>query len=99
VVGTRPEASNGLGFASGQMETYLQSFAELFPLLKDERAVIDRWQTLVIQYDVKGKQAHDTRIVAAMLRHGLDRLLTFNTADFERYSEITVLTPGEALAG
>lgn len=98
VVGSRPAESNGLGFTCQQLQVYLQSFAELFPLLKDERAVVDRWQALVIQYDVQGKQAHDARMVAAMLRHGVDRLLTFNAADFVRYAEISVLTPDEVLA-
>ena len=98
VVGTRPKATNGLGFSSQEMQVLLQRFAELFPLLKDERGVIDRWQALVIQQDVRGKQAHDARIVAAMLRHGVDHLLTFNAADFGRYSEIAVLSPGDVVS-
>jgi hypothetical protein len=39
-----------------------------------------------------GKQVHDTNIVATMLTHGVNRLLTHNVADFVRFSqEITVI--------
>ena len=40
-----------------------------------------------------GKQAHDARLVAAMIAHRLTHLLTFNTDDFKRFSEITVVAP------
>jgi predicted nucleic acid-binding protein len=48
---------------------------------------------------VKGKNAHDARLVAAMQRHGLTRLLTFNKPDFMRFPGINVYSPAEVLAG
>jgi predicted nucleic acid-binding protein len=42
---------------------------------------------------VVGKQAHDARLVAVTLVHGITHLLTFNTDDFKRYDEITVVNP------
>jgi predicted nucleic acid-binding protein len=42
---------------------------------------------------VQGKQAHDARLVAAMKRHSINQILTFNTADFARYAEITAISP------
>jgi predicted nucleic acid-binding protein len=48
---------------------------------------------------VKGKTAHDARLVAAMRRHGVNRLLTFNASHFARFAGITVLTPEGVLAG
>jgi predicted nucleic acid-binding protein len=71
----------------------------LFPLLQDERAIFFRWLELVTAHEVSGKPAHDARLVAAMLRHGLMCLLTFNTADFARYSEVTVVHPDGVIAG
>lgn len=44
---------------------------------------------------VKGNTSHDARVVAAMLRHGLSRILTFNAEHFRRFDEIQVLTPAE----
>jgi predicted nucleic acid-binding protein len=40
---------------------------------------------------VSGKQAHDARIVAAMKVHGVTHLLTFNTDDFKRYTDIAAV--------
>jgi len=47
----------------------------------------------VVHHRVAGKQAHDARLVAAMLVHGVTHLLTFNTNDFKRFSEIMVVNP------
>ncbi len=46
-----------------------------------------------------GVNSHDTRIVAAMLRHGIPTLLTTDARDFSKYAEIEVLTPEIVLAG
>lgn len=93
VVATRPAAQNGLGLDSEQASFELAQLASLFPLLKDERTIFEKWQELVIQYQVLGKQAHDTRLVAAMQRHGISHVLTLNPKDFQRYAEIMVVTP------
>lgn len=60
-------------------------FSQLFPLLRDERTVVDHWQRLVLQHGVQGMASHDARIVAARQRHGVMRLLTFNGNHFRRY--------------
>ena len=49
----------------------------------------------MVQHCVLGKGAHDARLVAAMERHGLARILTFNVDDFKRYPGIEVLPPAE----
>ena len=42
---------------------------------------------------VLGTQVYDARLVAAaMLAHGIDRILTFDVADFSRYG-VTVVHP------
>ncbi|MGK7923007.1 MAG: hypothetical protein AB4080_23710 [Trichodesmium sp.] len=40
-----------------------------------------------------GKKAHDARLVASMIVHKINYILTFNTNDFKIYSEITVVDP------
>ncbi len=50
-----------------------------------------------MKYQVIGKNAHDTRLVAAMIVHGIPRILTFNTTDFQRYQEITAISPADVL--
>jgi predicted nucleic acid-binding protein len=67
----------------------------LFRLLQDTPAVYDEWEMLVAQYAVSGKNTYDARIVAAMTVHGITDLLTFNVADFKRYTGITVTSPSQ----
>ena len=55
-------------------------------MLPDSPAVYRVWRRLVVDYDVSGVQVHDARLVAAMIVHDLTHILTFNTADFNRYA-------------
>ncbi len=57
---------------------------------------LERWLDLCTRHAVRGRQAHDTRLVAVMLAHGITHLVTLNAGDFERYSEIKCLVPGAA---
>lgn len=99
VVATRPLENNGLGLSPSDARSEIQEIRELYRLLQDERAIYPIWEQLVAKYGVKGKPAHDARLVAAMLRHSVTHLLTYNTADFQRYSEITVVSPASVLDG
>ncbi|MCC9604851.1 PIN domain-containing protein [Blastopirellula sp. JC732] len=93
VVATRPAAQNGLNLSVEETTRELDRLSEFFHLLRDERAIFEQWQQLVERYQVQGKNAHDARLVAAMLRHGVKHLLTLNPKDFQRYSEIVVYSP------
>jgi predicted nucleic acid-binding protein len=94
VVATRPAAVNGLGLTAPQADDELTRVLALFPLLiPDPPAILPEWRRLVAAHQVLGRNAHDARLVAAMTVHGLTHLLTFNTADFARFSGITVLDP------
>lgn len=95
VVCTRPQAQNGLGISTAQASNDIERLAELFFLLRDERAIFDLWCGLVDSHRVAGKNAHDARLVAAMLRHQVAHLLTFNAADFARFGSIAVFTPSQ----
>ena len=45
---------------------------------------------LVGRYQIHGKSIHDANVVAVMLVHGVRRLITYNSADFERYEDISL---------
>ena len=96
-VATRPAAENGLGMTPAQAKSELAELRQVFTLFRDERGILREWEQLVHMYDVKGKTAHDARLVAAMHRHGITHLLTFNQAHFARFPGITVLTPHAVL--
>ena len=58
-----------------------------FQVLEDGPAVTELLVELCRDIPAGGRQIHDANIVATMLARGERRLLTFNTADFRRYSE------------
>lgn len=98
VVATRPTADNGFGMASTDVNQAIDHWCDLFVLLRDERGIFSIWRDLVVSNNVSGKNDHDARLVAAMKRHDIRHLLTFNIADFQRYSEIERLDPREVAA-
>jgi len=92
-VATRSITNNGLGVNIDVAQQELSRLKSLFGILPDTPEVFINWERLVVDHQVIGKQAHDTRLVAAMLAHGITHLLTFNDRDFKRFTEITVVNP------
>lgn len=90
---SRPREQNGLGLCTAQILAEVAKVTTFFRLLRDERAIFPRWQSLVVDYDVRGKNTHDARLVAAALRHDWTHLFTLSAADFRRYKEIVLITP------
>ena len=92
-VATRPTSANGMGLTIEEAAHESSLLKGLFTLKPDTPKVYTIWEELVIKYQVRGKQAHDTRLVAAMLVYQISHLLTFNTADFKRFAEIIAIAP------
>ncbi len=92
-VATRPADKNGLGFTVSEADSDVSALESIFTILPDLPAIYSEWRKLVVAHSVQGKQVHDTRIVASMNVHGISELLTFNAADFKRFSNITILDP------
>jgi predicted nucleic acid-binding protein len=67
---------------------------QLFELAADDPAIYPIWKGLVVTHQVLGTQVYDARVVAAMLVHGIGRIMTFNVADFSRYG-VAVLHPAD----
>ncbi|MDB5387185.1 MAG: hypothetical protein JWM11_2831 [Planctomycetaceae bacterium] len=99
VVATRPITANGLGMDVLTAERSILGIIQNYFFLKDERGIFDNWRSRVVLNSVYGKPAHDARLIAAMARHNLSNILTFNTSDFARYSGIQVFAPTEVLKG
>lgn len=99
VVATRPKQQNGLEWTVPQANAEVLRFEREFGILPDSPLAYPEWRRLVVLHQVRGKPAHDAKLVALMTVHGVTHLLTFNDADFRRYPTITVLTPAGVLAG
>ncbi|MGH6919593.1 MAG: type II toxin-antitoxin system VapC family toxin [Geminicoccaceae bacterium] len=61
------------------------AFAADFEVLEDGPEVARRLVELCRTVRLAGRQVHDASIVATMLAHGEDRLLTLNRSDFQRF--------------
>ena len=90
---TRPVgAANGLGLTAAAIAAEIGTIERLFQLAADDPAIYPIWKGLVVGHQVLGTRVYDARLVAAMLVHGIGRILTFNIADFARYG-VAVLHP------
>jgi predicted nucleic acid-binding protein len=86
-VTTRPQArAKPLTLAEALADT--DSFSRRFTILEDGLPVWYRLVSLGRGFSFGGRQVHDANIVATMLAHGETRLLTFNDADFRRFSNV-----------
>ncbi|NMF62154.1 VapC toxin family PIN domain ribonuclease [Brasilonema octagenarum UFV-E1] len=68
-------------------------FSNRFRLAEDNLHVTERLLTLMEEITIGGKQVHDANIVATMLVYGIPQLLTHNTGDFARFSELITVLP------
>ncbi len=96
-VSTRPTNQNGFGRTPLETNDILSQLEQVFTLLPASTEIYPKWRQLVVRHKVLGAKVHDTRLVAAMIFHGVKHILTFNTSDFTRYiSEgITAVNPTE----
>lgn len=62
----------------------------LLPIPAD---LVTRWTQLVRQHPVTGAKVFDVQLIAIMLSNGIQKIYTFNVADFQRFSGIRVVTP------
>lgn len=92
-VATRTLKANGLGETPAFAESFILKFCNTFRLLRDERGIYEEWFDLVNKHQISGVNSYDTRLAAAMSRHSVTHLLTFNPSDFRRYSHINIIDP------
>jgi len=92
-VATRPINSNGLGLSTAQAVHETNKLKKIFILYLDTPAIFGEWESVIVKYQVMGKQVHDARLFAAMITHQITHILTFNINDFKRFSEIVVVDP------
>lgn len=90
---TPPADRNGYGLSPQDADRKSQFFEARLRLLPDGIAVHHAWREILKTYSIAGVQVHDARLVAAMRVHGVSHILTFNSRDFARYSDIHVVDP------
>jgi predicted nucleic acid-binding protein len=71
----------------------IQFFEQRFQIAEDSSQVTARLLNLLQTIPMGGRQIHDANIVATMLTSGIDRLLTHNARDFDRFSDSITVIP------
>jgi predicted nucleic acid-binding protein len=84
-VATRPAEKNGLGMRLADALANVRAFRARTSLLAEDSKVADRLLTLLGDISCGGKQIHDANVVATMLVHGIDTIVTINLVDFTRF--------------
>jgi predicted nucleic acid-binding protein len=92
---TRPARQNGFGLSIEEAHIRAEEIESEFQLLPDSRAAHEEWRRLLVDYRISGVQVHDARLVASMHIHGIKRILTFNTRDFARFTDIDAVHPAD----
>jgi predicted nucleic acid-binding protein len=91
---TRPAtARGGLGMSVARTVRRVRLMEQFLVLLPGTLRVHEEWRRLLEAHAVTGIQVHDARLVAVMHVYQIPHLLTFNTADFQRYPGITAVHP------
>ena len=91
---TRPtDARGGFGFTIEQTSRKADVIAKHFRLLPDNADTFKEWRRIVFDHKVSGVQVHDAKLVASMIVHGVEALMTLNARDFGRFKMITVVDP------
>lgn len=97
-VATRPAQNNGRGPTPTEAGTSLDRAREVFVLLPEPDNLVDAWEHLARALQIRGKNSHDARLVAAMQCHGVDTLPAFNRDHFVSVPGLRVITPSDVLA-
>jgi predicted nucleic acid-binding protein len=84
-VATRPAVKNGLGLHLADALANVRALRGRASLLVEDGKVADRLLTLLDDTACGGKQVHDANIVATMLVHGIDAIITINLDDFMKF--------------
>jgi hypothetical protein len=96
-VASRSVAANGLGKSASEAQLLIEEFRVFVRLLRDERGIFEKWMGLVTTLQIVGVKNYDARLAAAMFRHDISHILTFNPGDFRRFAHVTVLEPAVVL--
>ena len=92
---TRPIDRNGFGLTPAQADRRARAIESRITLLPDSLDVHQEWRRLLLSHRISGVQVHDARLVTSMRVHGVKRILTFNTRDFARFTDIEAVHPAE----
>ena len=84
---TRPAAANGLGMPPADAVANVRALRSRLRFLAETDKAVEQLLDLLDGVECTGKQVHDANLVAIMLAHGIDTIVTMNAEDFMRFSD------------
>jgi len=96
-VATRPAERNGLGLSPEEALQEVSNVEKSLTLLPDVPAIYTAWKQIVAAHKVRGVKVYDARLAAIMSVYAVESVLTFNSVDFERFSNIRAIHPSSLL--
>ena len=93
VAATRPADVNGMGITSIEARRFVEELRASCILIPDPPDLLEGWLDLCTSFAVRGRPAHDARLVACMQGNGISHLVTLNPGDFARYPGIECIVP------
>jgi predicted nucleic acid-binding protein len=85
----------GYGLLPIETERKARVIERYCTLLTESLDSHQEWRRLIVAHSIQGIIVHDTRTVSVMKVHGITNILTFDKADFKRFTDITALLPSE----
>lgn len=79
-----------MGLSPDEAAQEVGNTEKLLTLLPEVPAIYGAWKQIVTASKVLGVKVHDARLVAIMRVYTVESILTFNTADFERFGVGTI---------
>ncbi|GAC1656904.1 MAG: hypothetical protein NVS9B15_18140 [Acidobacteriaceae bacterium] len=96
---TSSQKLNGLELSIQETARRLAALRSQFELLPSNEKVEEILLWLLTSRSVIGTKVHDCHLIATMLAHDIESLLTLNTQDFSRYTDLVrILHPSDVLA-
>jgi predicted nucleic acid-binding protein len=92
-VATRPADRNGLGLSPEEVQQEVSNIEKTLTPLPDVPAIYGAWKQIVAAHKVEGVRVYDARLAAIMSVYSIESVLTFNSLDFERFSNVRVIHP------
>jgi predicted nucleic acid-binding protein len=91
-VGKSKAMHTAMAFNPIEIRNDIYQFEQIFQIADEIDLVTQKLMELAVNYNVIGKQIHNTNIVATMLVNNITNILTHNVADFNRFSsEINII--------
>lgn len=92
-VATRPADRNGLGLSPEEVLQEVSNIEKSLMLLPDVPAIYSAWKQIVAAHKVQGVKVYDARLAAIMSVYAVESVLTFNSVDFDRFTNVRAIHP------